>query len=210
MDEGSETIMRSNGEELLEVGHARVYSYTKIRYFILYCLVLIGLLIWALTGTFQLSSMQGAVPNWFTYDVPWLFLVIAVWIPAIQRLSNGRTLVNFRIDKLNSICVIEDGDFAGMWQLHKRSPRSMSTTKAMTVVGLFMVAVIAILNLMELHRVVNVVNKANAVQGLCEAGILLGVFIPLLSFWRYPYLITLRQKGQWLSLQARDLPSNAL
>ncbi|QSO48457.1 hypothetical protein [Alicyclobacillus mengziensis] len=206
MDEGGQTVVRSNGEGLLEVGHARVYSYTKIPLFILYCLVLIGLLIWALTGTFRLSSMQGAVPNWFHFDIPWLFLVIVIWMPTIQRLSNAKTLVNFRMDTLNSICVIEDGDFAGTWQLHKRSPRSMSLMKALTVVGLFMIVFIVIINLMEIHRAVNAINKANAVQGLCEAGILLGVFVPLLSFWRYPYLIALRQKGQWLSLQAKDLP----
>ena len=198
--------MTSNGEGVLEVIHARVYSYIKISHFIVYCLVLIGFLVWALTGTFRLSTFQGAVPNWFHFDIPWLFLVIAIWIPAIQRMSSAKTMVNVRMDKVNSTCVIEDGDFAGTWQLHKKSPRSMSTMKALTIIGLFMIVVIAIVNLMAIHRAVNPISKAFAVQGLSEAGILLSVFVPLLSFWRYPYLIALRQKGQWLSLQATDLP----
>ncbi|WAH39477.1 hypothetical protein [Alicyclobacillus dauci] len=72
-----------------------------------------------------------------------------------------------------------------------------------------MVAFIVIINLMILDRAMHPVigfadvEKVNAVQGLCEATLLLGICVPLWSFWRYPYLVALRQKGRWLSLQYR-------
>jgi hypothetical protein len=192
-----------------ELDDARVYSYIKTSHLVIYCLVLVGCLSVALTVMFHVPSSQEKTPNWFRFDVPWICLAILVWIPVIQRIRYRKVLVTMHLDKLHSVCSIETGAFAGRWRLHKKSPRLMSSVKVLTPFVLLMVAFIVIINLMILDRAMHPVigfadvEKVNAVQGLCEATLLLGICVPLWSFWRYPYLVALRQKGRWLSLQYR-------
>ncbi|SHJ72166.1 hypothetical protein SAMN05443507_10314 [Alicyclobacillus tolerans] len=187
-----------------ELKEARVYSYTRISYFVIYCIALIGSFVWALTVMFRLPSIQGAVSNWFRFDIPWVCLVILVWIPAIQRMSYRRSRVTLRLDNANSVCIIDKGAFAGHWRLHKKSAQSMSTAKALTIVGLVLIAFMVVINLMELHEATHLMSKVDAIQGLCEAVLLLGIFAPLLSFWRYPNVVVLRRGDRWLSVQYRD------
>lgn len=187
-----------------ELKAARIYSYTRISHLVIYCIVLIGFFVWALTLMFRLPSIHETVSNWFQFDTPWVCIVVLVWIPALQHISYRRNVINVRIDKANSTCMIEEGKFAGRWRLHKKSPRSMSTTKALTIVGLAFIALIVAVNLVELQQSLEPTTKVNAVQGLCEAALLLGIFTPLLSFWQYPYLVAVRQGDKWLSLQYRD------
>lgn len=80
----------------------------------------------------------------------------------------------------------------------------MSTTKVLTIVGFALIAFIIAINLVELQQAIEPTTKVNAVQGLCEAGVLMGIFTPLFSFWQYPYLVAVRQGDKWLSLQYRD------
>jgi len=187
-----------------ELKTARIYSYTRISYLVIYSIVLIGFFVRALTLMFHLPLIHGAVSNWFQFDTPWVCIVVLVWIPALQHISFRRNVTNIRIDKANSTCMIEEGTFAGRWRLHKKSPRSMSTTKALTIVGLALIASIIAINLDELQQAIDLTTKVNAVQGLCEAGLLMGIFTPLLSFWQYPNLVAVRQGDKWLSLQYRD------
>lgn len=187
-----------------ELKTARIYSYTRTSYLAIYSIVLIGFFVWALTLMFRIPSVHGTESNWFQFDTPWICIVVLVWIPALQHISYRRNVSSIRIDKANSTCMIEEGTFAGSWRLHKKSPRSMSTTKALTIVGLAFIAFIIAINLVELQHPIEPTTKVNAVQGLCEAGLLLGIFTPLLSFWQYPYLVAVRQGDKWLSLQYRD------
>ncbi|WDL99090.1 hypothetical protein [Alicyclobacillus sp. ALC3] len=183
---------------------ARIYAYTRTSYLVIYSIVLIGFLVWALTLMSRLPSIHGTVSNWFQFDTPWVCIVVLIWIPALQNISYRRNVINILVDKANSTCMIEEGTFAGRWRLHKKSPRSMSTTKVLTIVGLALIAVIIATNLAELQQAIEPTTKVYAVQGLCEAGCLMGIGTPLSSFWKYPYLVAVRQGDKWLSLQYRD------
>lgn len=187
----------------------RVYLYIRTSYLVTYCLVLVGCWSVALTVMSHLPSFQLQVPSWFRFDIPWICLAILGWIPVIHQICYRKVSITLHLDKLNSACSIETGAFAGNWRLHKKSPRLMSSAKALTPFLLLMVAFIVVINLINLHRAMHPVigfadaEKVNAVQGLCDAALLLGILAPLWSFRRFPYLVALRQNGRWLSLQYR-------
>ncbi len=201
----SRTIVNGRGDKMVEnLRNARVHSYTRIPYLVVYIIVLIGLFVWDLNLKSHLSFTQRTDSNWFRFDIPWVCMVIVVWIFTLQRMSYRKKIVNLYLDKINSVCIIEGGAFAGEWRLHKKSPRSMASMKPLTIIGLVLTVFIIVVNLMNLYHSRYVMMKVNAVQGLFEAILLLGIFVPFLSFWRYPYQVVLRQKDKLLSLQCQD------
>jgi hypothetical protein len=100
--------------------------------------------------------------------------------------------------------MIAEGRFAGRWRLRKKSSQSMSTLKVLAIFGLVLIAIIVAIDISLLQKAITPSSKVLAVQGLCGAASLLGIFTPTFSLWRYPYMVVVRQRGKWLSLQYRD------
>lgn len=195
-----------------QIDGARVYSYIKTSHMAGYILLLVASFAVSLVVMFRVPSMPAGVHNWFRYDIPWLFTVALAWLPAVQQFVHRGETITLRLDQVNAVCDVETGRYSGTWKLHKRSPRDMTSAKVFAPFGLLLIAGMILLNLMTLHRAIHPptlalgfpeTQKIMAVQGLCQAVLLLRIFVPLVSYWRSPYLVALRQRGRWLSLQYR-------
>lgn len=183
---------------------ARIYSYARLMYVVTYAILVIGLFLWDLTIMARIPWTSHDGINWFQFDIPSLCMVILVWLPALQNVSYRRNVLNILVDEANSTCMIAEGRFAGRWRLRKKSSQSMSTLKVLAIFGLVLIAIIVAIDISLLLKAITPSSKVLAVQGLCGAASLLGIFTPTFSLWRYPYMVVVRQRGKWLSLQYRD------
>lgn len=159
------------------------------------------------------QSLNTTLPsNWLLYDLPWLVTSLFGWVPVAQSLHYRRTDVKLTFDANDTSCLVDSGPFQDWWRIHKNSPRSMKKWRVLWLLLILMISGFSVIDTLNLYHAVispasrlSEVSKITAVQGLCDAFLLLGLVVSLCSFWNYPYLIALRQNGRWLTIQCKNV-----
>lgn len=191
--------------------NGRVYSYSRRSHLILLIVFLVPCWAGAVFTTIYVNQIRQPLgSDWFVYDIPWFIVCLSTWYPTAQWIRYRHRRISFFFQGSDTPCLVEGYQFSGMWSVHKRSPRSMKSLRiVLPVLSLFIIGM-ALLNISQLYHEMNDtfiqwsnVDKVGTIQGFCEAMLLIGLITPLWSYWKYPYSITLRQKGRWLTVQCR-------
>lgn len=188
----------------------RVQTYVRKRYFILYIIVLVALLVVALRAMYDAPNYPTTYTKWWYLDVPWLFIVIAGWLPTFQMLHYRKTFVSAQVDMDNRNCLL-GGKFEGEWTIKKGYPRQAASPHASVLILLIFILILFALEVMVFFHVwlnpayvPSTANKVNSVQGFFTPTILISVLMRMGSFLKYPNAMILTQRGRWLAVQFED------
>jgi hypothetical protein len=187
---------------------ARIQAHVTRRYVIGYIILVLILFVTSLVEMNMLERSAVNFNGWWYFEIPWLLVTVAAWIPMIQLAFYRRTFVTAELNESERSCHIDGDLFTGKWSIKKKYPQRMFTAQAGSIVLSVLVLLMLILSAGLVHHVwhipvmqTSIASKANAVQSFCVPVILSSVSVRMWTYWKYPNCVVLLRQGEWLTLQ---------
>lgn len=187
---------------------ARIQAHVTRRYVIGYIILVLILFVTSLTAMNISERSAANFTRWWYFEIPWLLVTAAAWIPMMQLAFYRRTFVTAELNESERSCHIDGDLFTGKWSIKKKYPQRMFTAQAGSIVLSVLVLLMLILSAGLVHHVwhipalqTSIASKANAVQSFCVPIIMSSVSVRMWTYWKYPNCVVLLRQGEWLTLQ---------
>lgn len=188
---------------------ARIQSHFTRKYIMGYIILLVILFVASFIAmNMSERSSAATFTHWWYFDIPWLLLTIAAWVPMTQLAFYRRTFVTAELNEPERSCYIDGDIFTGQWRIKKNYPQRMFIAQAASIVMSVFIVLMLILDAVLVHHVwhvaamqTSIASKSTAVQSFCVPIILSSVSLRMWTSWKYPNSVVLLRHGEWLSLQ---------
>jgi hypothetical protein len=203
----SQNQMKKTRNDAEEVGALKVhiYAYVRLPWLVIY----ISAMLLCFAAMFRVTNQIDLTDrHWLAQDIPWLLLVLIAWMPMFQWLRNRHHTVEVVFDENQRRCQIVGWHVAGDWKVRKQQTSRIASRQAGAIVMTILVSFMFLIDFFMLYHAFHVpvtfasgARKAMAVQNICIPLGLASVSVRLFSVWKYPQLVLLHRKGEWLSIQ---------